>query len=173
LDAGHGDFRAGSVEVETPKVLPLSERMINPPDAVPQKACPVVLRETDLGVEILAFRHPLAGCQLVKGTIEHGETAQCAAERELFEESGVAGVAKGTLGAMRTSEPEQEWHFVLCDVGLLAEAWTHRTSDGGGLDFAFFWHRIADAPDDMWHPIFRQALAFIVRRIGELERDRE
>ena len=33
------------------------------------KACPVVLRHTT-ELEVLAFRHPLAGLQLVKGTVE-------------------------------------------------------------------------------------------------------
>lgn len=33
------------------------------------KACPVVLRHST-ELEILAFRHPLAGLQLVKGTVE-------------------------------------------------------------------------------------------------------
>jgi hypothetical protein len=31
-----------------------------------RKACPVVLRQNQDRFEILAFRHPIAGCQLVK-----------------------------------------------------------------------------------------------------------
>jgi 8-oxo-dGTP pyrophosphatase MutT (NUDIX family) len=113
----------------------------------------------------LAFRHPAAGCQLVKGTIEATETIQNAAERELFEESGIAGVAIDYLGAIRTAEPEQEWHFVLCQTGPLAETWTHQTTDGGGLDFDFFWHSLREEPTPTWHPIFKQALAFISKRM--------
>lgn len=128
-----------------------------------QKACPVVLRRTAIRTEILAFRHPIAGCQLVKGTIESMETIQHAAQRELFEESGIAGVAIGYLGAVQMTE--QEWHFVICQVGQLAETWTHRTSDGGGLDFEFFWHPIKEEPNKAWHPIFKQALAFIIQHI--------
>jgi 8-oxo-dGTP pyrophosphatase MutT (NUDIX family) len=57
----------------------------------PRKACPVIVRRTAGGVEILAFRHPKAGCQLVKGTIEPAESVRRAAERELQEESGIIG----------------------------------------------------------------------------------
>ena len=35
------------------------------------------------------FRHPLAGIQLVKGTVEPSENPADAARRELFEESGL------------------------------------------------------------------------------------
>jgi 8-oxo-dGTP pyrophosphatase MutT (NUDIX family) len=101
----------------------------------------------------------------VKGTIEFAETMHRAAERELLEESGVCGVATDWLGTVQMSEPDEEWHFVVCRTGVLPELWTHRTSDGGGLDFAFFWHPLARAPGEDWHPHFRQALAFIGQRI--------
>ena len=133
--------------------------------AGPRKACPVVLRRTAGVIEILAFRHPMAGCQLVKGTIEAGETISHAAERELLEESGIVGAAIDYLGAAQMTEPEQEWHFVVCRVGQLAETWTHRTSDGGGLDFEFFWHPMRQKTDETWHPIFTQALAFIDQHV--------
>jgi len=48
-----------------------------------EKACPVVLRVSKEILEVLAFIHPSAGKQFVKGTIENGETPQQAAEREL------------------------------------------------------------------------------------------
>ncbi|WP_410001350.1 NUDIX domain-containing protein [Rhizobium leguminosarum] len=41
------------------------------------------------GLEILAFTHPSAGNQFVKGTVEEGERPQDAAARELREESGL------------------------------------------------------------------------------------
>jgi 8-oxo-dGTP pyrophosphatase MutT (NUDIX family) len=131
----------------------------------PRKACPVVLRRIPGQTEILAFRHPLAGYQLVKGTIEAAETVERSAERELLEESGVVGTASNYLGALQMSEPEQEWHFVVCDAGRPPETWTHRTSDGGGLDFEFFWHPLDQAPNESWHPVFRRALAFISQHI--------
>jgi hypothetical protein len=37
------------------------------------KACPVVIRQNNGCLEILAFVHPSAGRQVVKGTIKPGE----------------------------------------------------------------------------------------------------
>jgi 8-oxo-dGTP pyrophosphatase MutT (NUDIX family) len=107
---------------------------------------PVVLRRAAGRAEILAFRHPTAGYQLVKGTIEAAETIQHAAERELLEESGIVGHAIDYLGAVQMSEPEQEWHFVVCQIEEAVETWTHQTSDGGGLEFQFFWHPLSQSP---------------------------
>jgi 8-oxo-dGTP pyrophosphatase MutT (NUDIX family) len=132
----------------------------------PRKACPVVLRETTAGrIEILAFRHPLAGSQLVKGTIEHGESIRQAAERELIEEAGIVARAIADLGSVQMLDPDQEWHLVVCAAAQLAETWTHWTSDGGGLNFEFFWHPLEHEPDTTWHPIFRRALAFIGEKV--------
>ena len=54
-----------------------------------QKVCPIVSRCSNATPEILMFRHPLAGIQLVKGTVEPSENPADAARRELFEESGL------------------------------------------------------------------------------------
>ncbi|WP_222034522.1 NUDIX domain-containing protein [Rhizobium leguminosarum] len=54
-----------------------------------EKTCPVVTRRMNQGLEILAFTHPSAGNQFVKGTVEEGERPQDAAARELREESGL------------------------------------------------------------------------------------
>lgn len=52
------------------------------------KVCPVVLRKQNQ--ELLLFQHPLAGIQLVKGTVEtFDESYITAAKRELAEESGI------------------------------------------------------------------------------------
>jgi ADP-ribose pyrophosphatase YjhB (NUDIX family) len=131
-----------------------------------RKVCPVVVRRIAGRIEILAFRHPLAGCQLVKGTVEAGETIEHSAERELLEESGVVGVARKYLGKIQMRDPEQEWHFVACGVGPLPGKWTHRTSDGGGLNFEFFWRPLDREPDESWHPTFRRSLAFIRTQDG-------
>ena len=56
--------------------------------AATDKTCPVVLRSPQGKCEILAFCHPLAGHQFVKGTVEAGETPAAAALRELYEEAG-------------------------------------------------------------------------------------
>jgi 8-oxo-dGTP pyrophosphatase MutT (NUDIX family) len=55
----------------------------------PNKVCPVILSSIP-GTHLLLSRHPIAGVQLVKGTIEEGETPAQSALRELSEESGIA-----------------------------------------------------------------------------------
>lgn len=59
------------------------------------KACPVVIRPER---QILAFQHPRAGLQLVKGGVEPNEHPAKAAERELSEESGLILSAIRDLG---------------------------------------------------------------------------
>lgn len=131
-----------------------------------RKACPIVLRKAPAGnLEILAFRHPLAGTQLVKGTIESAESIHRAAERELYEESGLIAATTTYLGSAQMSDAQQEWHFAVCDARLPPEYWTHRTSDGGGLDFEFFWHPLDQEPDETWLTVFKEALSFIRRRV--------
>lgn len=67
------------------------------------KACAVVLRDRGV-LEILAFEHPLAGLQLVKGSVEAGESTCATAVRELMEEAGIQATAKRNLG---------EWHSTI------------------------------------------------------------
>ncbi len=129
------------------------------------KACPVVLRQ-GAGLEILAFRHPLAGLQLVKGSIEAGEASAAAAVRELAEEAGVQGIAVRPLGIWQSGFPGQVWAFHECRVvQALAESWSHRCGDDGGHEFSFFWHPLAEAPSEQWHPLFQQALAYLGERL--------
>lgn len=126
------------------------------------KACAVVLRGGGPDTEILVFRHPLAGVQLVKGSVEPGEAAADATMRELGEEAGITGRAVlGSLGVSETIAAGQVWHFFRFDGAGLPERWMHRCADDGGHDFAFFWHRLADAPGDDWYPIFMAALAHV------------
>ena len=59
------------------------------------------------------FRHPLAGIQLVKGTVEPSENPADAARRELFEESGL--VSKQPLffiGKNTRMVCGQIWYFI-------------------------------------------------------------
>ena len=131
---------------------------------VVEKACAVVLRSGGDGPELLVFRHPLAGVQLVKGSIEAGEDAAAAAMRELFEEAGLNCHAPGAvLGEDCAVSAGQTWWFVLLDAGDLPERWQHHTADDGGHEFAFFWHGLHKAPSDDWHPDFQRALRAIRR----------
>jgi 8-oxo-dGTP pyrophosphatase MutT (NUDIX family) len=128
------------------------------------KACPVVLRSLG-GREILAFEHPLAGFQLVKGTVEAGEMPREAAIRELYEEAGVkADGVVADLGLWESGHEAQMWSFHLCAVPApLPDSWTHWAADDGGHEFRFFWHPLHEEPSARWHPVFRGALAFIRR----------
>lgn len=136
--------------------------------ATAAKACPVVLRRgREGGLEILAFMHPLAGCQLVKGGIEPGEAAAAAALRELREESGIADArivtAMGVWASQHGDMPGGAlWSFQLCEVPrVLPERWSWRTSDDGGHSFEFFWQPLDAATDASWHPLFQRALAWV------------
>lgn len=129
----------------------------------PTKACPVVLRGAGAQREVLAFVHPEMGKELVKGTIEPGESPRDAALRELREESGIANArVVADLGRWDSDHGGHVWSFHLCEVdGTLPERWVHHAQEDGGLDFRFFWHPLGEAPVDGWHRVFRDALAFI------------
>lgn len=123
------------------------------------KVCPVVLRGEN---EILMFRHPLAGVQLVKGTVEPGEAIELAAIRELAEESGIcdARVVR-SLGQNDAIAEGQLWHFFECKTDVLSECWTHHALDDGGKDFEFFWWTIADGWPPYCHASFGRAIDHI------------
>jgi 8-oxo-dGTP pyrophosphatase MutT (NUDIX family) len=128
---------------------------------IPTKACPVLCDST--ASKIMAFRHPSAGIQLVKGSIEPGEHPADAALRELREESGIANAAVcQDLGLWDAQHDGQIWSFQLCSTSQsLPESWNHRCEDDGGLDLHFFWHDLNCEPSEHWHPVFRRALEFI------------
>lgn len=82
----------------------------------PDKACSAVLCFAQRP-GILLFRHPQAGVQLVKGTIERGETPGQAALRELAEESGIdSATVVADLGCWESGHNGQIWSFQLCQV---------------------------------------------------------
>ena len=129
----------------------------------PTKACPVLTRLRSGQLEVLAFKHPRGGCQLVKGGIEPNETPSTAALRELAEEAGIPnGRVVRDLGVWETGFEEQVWALYLVDPGqALPDAWNHETSDGGGHTFAFFWQDLSLPPTIDWHPLFASALGKI------------
>lgn len=135
----------------------------------PTKACPVVVREGESGDEILVFRHPLAGVQLVKGTIESGESAAAAAVRELAEESGVSAKCGTSLGVWDSGYEGQVWAFFEMEAELaLPSGWQHHAAADGGHDFRFFWHSLSEPPGHDWHPLFADALEFIKKHRGNV-----
>ena len=98
-----------------------------------QKVCPVVFRVSTGGVDILAFRHPSAGKQFVKGSINDGETSIEAAIRELKEESGItAGSDLFAIGQASIGEPSNDWLFFAAEGAGLSERWEHQTENDFG-----------------------------------------
>ena len=131
------------------------------------KVCPIVFRRGEAGTEVLAFRHPLAGHQFVKGTIEPGEPAHDAAIRELWEESGLRPTTPCLdLGTCRIETADAMWHVFAWCAKDLPESWDHQTADGGGLCFSFLWQPIEKPFDASWHPVFHKVHAFFVPRLA-------
>ena len=112
------------------------------------KACPVVFRDSSMQ-QILAFEHPKAGLQLVKGRIEPGENARAAALRELAEEAGIADTAIARTWAPGIPAQGHIWSLQLCTF-TQSRTWTHFCCDDGGHDFKFFWHDVNREPDEKW-----------------------
>ena len=133
-----------------------------------EKAVPVVLRSVEDRLEILMFRHPLAGVQIVKGTVDPGEEPSSAALREFHEEAGISdGEIYGLIGCSTTVAPSERWHFYRCSAGGLPDRWNHHCSDGGGLDFSFFWQPLDEDPRERCDPVFTRALGFIRHAVLE------
>ena len=113
---------------------------------------------------VLAFRHPAAGCQLVKGSIDKDESPKAAAERELEEEAGVSATAVADLGLWQSEHEDQVWSFHLCRTSIaLPETWKHWCEDDGGHWFEFFWQPLNTTSLPEWHPVHARAFAFIKR----------
>ena len=131
------------------------------------KACPVVLRSNKNDIEILAFIHPLAGNQLVKGTIELGETLEDACIRELEEEAGLKAQVIEKIGVWNANHENQEWGFCLMECEAeLSETWEYFTLDDGGHIFKFFWQPISSTLNSEWHSVYKEAIKFIHQAIG-------
>jgi len=126
------------------------------------KACAVVLRGSPGAEQILAFRHPLAGFQLVKGSINPNEDAAQAVTRELYEEAGLVARSGVFLGVWASGHENQVWSFHICHPTTPPpETWEHHCADDGGHLFQFFWHPLCEPPSDDWRPIFADALKFV------------
>lgn len=156
--AGMGQYLAGKA--------PFIEMLLDKPG----KACPVLLRRQGEQVQILAFRHPLAGYQLVKGSIEPDESAAQAAVRELAEESGLTGARiKCDLGVWPCGVDGQLWSLQCCEaVGPVPEHWRFTTADDGGRVFEFFWQPLEQDLPEPCHPVYQRALQQIRSRTAAL-----
>lgn len=132
---------------------------------MPEKACPIVVRLNSGQPEVLAFAHPSAGKQFVKGTIESDGDSDEAAIRELWEESGIRIVKPlFYIGVHQIGTTRQCWHFFQHVSSGLPETWYHHTANDFGHTFAFFWHPLREPLDQSWHSIFHEAFAFFAPR---------
>lgn len=132
-----------------------------------EKAVAIVLREHGGRKQLLVFRHPTEGVQMVKGNIDAGETAADAAQRELGEESGLDSVLSvEPIGRLRSAPEGDLWNLFVCRLASdPPERWDHFTQDGGGMTFRFFWHELDQEPAGDWQDEFANALPQIRKLI--------
>ncbi len=74
---------------------------------------------------MLAFRHPLAGSQIVKGTVEPDESLKATVIREMVEESGGGVIVKRDLGSLFHDHVNQNWPLFECVSKPLSDSWEH------------------------------------------------
>ncbi len=109
-----------------------------------EKACAVALHPDGTPPRVIAFDHPSAGTQLVKGSIRAGEPPLKAAARELWEETGLSVRSGLSLGQSGAIVPDETWHFALLRVvPPVLERWSHATVDDHDHMFACFWQPLA------------------------------
>lgn len=130
------------------------------------KACPVVTKSVNGSEFLLCFTHPIAGNQIVKGTIEEGEGLNTACIRELREEAGIVASVSRDLGIWNSGYNGQVWGMCLMEVRAdLPETWEFFTEDDGGRLFKFFWHPLSCKLPGAGHAVFERARAFIARAL--------
>jgi 8-oxo-dGTP pyrophosphatase MutT (NUDIX family) len=134
------------------------------------KAAPVLFRNVANRREILVFEHPIAGVQLIKGTVEPGESPATAAIRELAEEAGITTASwVSALGSWESSHEQQTWHFQQVHTPhALPESWHHHATDDGGHLFRLFWHELSAQPSPSWHPLHAEALVHLRGLVSQL-----
>jgi len=126
------------------------------------RACPVVLRSHNNQLELLAFKHPKGGNQLVKGNIKKGEPLEHACIRELEEESGIQAQVVRQLGVWDANFKKQVWGFCLVHYeDILPDTWDFETSDDGGHIFSFFWQPLNSPLNDGWNEVYTNAFNYI------------
>lgn len=124
------------------------------------KALAYVVRGSGNQAQLLVFEHPRTkNVEVVRGTVDQGESSRQTAERELFEEAGLSLPVKKRLGfesvfvrsgPFRQGPLEHQLYdcFLFDGSGIGKEEWTHQVSgDGGdeGMKFRFFWIPLASA----------------------------
>lgn len=132
------------------------------------KACPVVLRKNNNMLELLAFKHPNEGIQLVKGNIKKDERLENACIRELAEESGIQAQVVKQLGVWEPNFKNQVWGFCLMHYeDILPDTWDFETKDDGGHKFSFYWQPLNSPLNDNWNEVYKRAFQYIKNTVGK------
>ena len=146
------------------------------------KALAAVVRQRDGRPEVLVFRHPMAGVQLPKGTVEADEAMHEATLRELAEESGLhldavpepVGTWKRVVGGGPNEDGPLEinmWSIsILRANGSLPDQWDHEAEGSpaeDGLTFAFFWLPLDRSFPTVVHPLFATAASMILDHVDQ------
>lgn len=134
-----------------------------------------MLRDGLDGREVLAFRHPFAGVQVPKGTVEPGEPLADAVLRELHEESGIALDARplsiGTWDRKFGPLEVHRWHlFALPAPAGLPDSWTHIATgsvEEEGLAFAFRWLPVDEALAGALDPLFSACAGALLSHLAQ------
>ena len=138
-----------------------------------RKACPVVLRKTPDGLQFLAFSHPEAGNQIVKGTIEDGESAAQAAMRELKKASDVSPQGHPhDLGKSDGVVRGESWHFMVCRTSPLAHEWNFETAGDNSQTLSFFWQSFDSFLEDGWEASIIRAIRYIELKLEAMSSDK-
>ncbi|MEM9756578.1 MAG: NUDIX domain-containing protein, partial [Pseudomonadota bacterium] len=110
------------------------------------KAAAVVPHPGGAPLRLLCFDHPLAGPQIVKGTIRPEEPPLHAARRELWEEAGLTARSGLLLGQSADIVAGEIWHFALLRVAApVPDRWGHLCQDDGGHIFQCRWQDVGAA----------------------------
>jgi len=132
------------------------------------RACPIVLRNNNSNLELLAFKHPNGKNQLVKGGINKGEPLESACIRELAEESGIQAEAVRQLGIWDSNFKKQVWGFYLMHYkDILPDTWEFETKDDGGHTFSFFWQPLNSPLSDNWKEVYKNAFQYVKATLGK------
>ncbi len=132
------------------------------------RACPIVLRNKNNQLELLAFKHPNGESQWVKGKLNKGEHLESACIRELEEESGIQAQVVRQLGTWDSNFKNQIWGFCLMHYdGLQPDTWEFETKDDGGHLFSFFWQPLNRPLSGNWKDVHQNAFQYIKAALGK------
>ncbi|MFT5007438.1 MAG: hypothetical protein ACI868_000127 [Granulosicoccus sp.] len=134
-----------------------------------KRACPIVYRESAMGVEILVFTQATAGKQLVTGLIGAKETLAASCVRSLRQASGLKGKAKRYIGKELMAAVDATYGFYLMETDpIQEELWQIPDGIDDGDPKEFFWLRIDQPLGDEWQPIYHELFSYIQRHFNLL-----